>query len=343
MKRLLTLVAVAAVGLAAAACGGGGGGSASGCSKTYQVGLVTDVGKITDKSFNENSWQGVKDAIGANKCVQAKYIETAQQSDYAKNLAQFASYDMVIAVGGAMASDANTYAKDHPMQAVVSVDGNPKPAGSNVTRLVFQEDQPGFLVGALAAMMSKTGVVGGVFGLQSIDPVVRYARGYENGAKYARPGVVVKTVYQGPGDGEPFNNPSWGKSSAQQEIAEQADVIFGGGGNTGNGALVGAKEKNLPCIGVDVDQYYSYPDVDSCLLTSAEKHLAQAVRQAVLDGAGGKLKGDLRVYNLQNSGVGVAPFHEWDGKVPADVKSRLQDIQGKMAAGSLKTGVDIPF
>jgi basic membrane protein A len=342
MKRLVTMVAAAALVLGLAACGGSGSGT-SGCSKTYQVGLVTDVGKITDKSFNENSWQGVQDAVKANRCISAKYIETAQQSDYQKNLGEFASYDMVIAVGGAMATDAGTFAKDHPKLAVVTVDGNPKPASSNVTRLVFQEDQPGFLVGALAAQMSKSGIIGAVVGLQSIDPVVRYAKGYENGAKYVNPNIQVKILYQGPGDGEPFNNPSWGKSSAQQEIAQGADVIFGGGGNTGNGALVGAKEKNLPCIGVDVDQYYSYPDVDSCLLTSAEKHLAPAVEQAVLDGAAGKLKGEMRVYNMANGGVGMAPYHEWDGKVPADVKSKMKDIESKLAGGTIKTGVSIPF
>jgi basic membrane protein A and related proteins len=342
MKRLLAIAAVAALGAMMAACGGSGGGT-SGCSKTYQVGLVTDVGKITDKSFNENSWQGVQDAIKANKCISAKYIETAQQSDYQKNLGQFASYDMVIAVGGAMATDANTYAKAHSKQAVVTVDGNPKGAGSNITRLVFQEDQPGFLVGALAAMMSKSGVVGGVYGLKSIDPVVRYAEGYENGARHVNPNVQVKTVYQGAGDGEPFNNPSWGKASAAQEIAQGADVIFGAGGNTGNGALVAANEKSLPCIGVDVDQFYSYPDVASCLVTSAQKHLAAAVKQAVTDGASGKLKGGMRVYNMQNQGVGIAPYHNWESKVPADVKQKLEDIEKKLADGSLKTGVEIPF
>jgi basic membrane protein A len=345
MRRLLTLFAVAAVGLAAVACGGAGSSNTSGCGKVYRVGLVTDVGKVTDKSFNQYSWQGVLDAVKSNRCIQQNYIETQRTTDYETNMDRFGSqgYDMVIAVGALLATPASDFARKNPKIAVVTVDGNP-PAATNITRLLFQEDQAGFLVGALAGLMTRSGVVGGVFGPNTVPAVVRYAEGYAQGFKHTHPdGQPAKIVYQPFDPNTAFNDPDWGKARAIDEINQGADVIFGGGGNTGNGALLGALQKNVPCIGVDVDQYLSYPDVDRCLLTSAEKHLEVAVKGAVLDGARGSLKGELRTFNMANDGVGMAPYHVWDSKVPADVKSKMQAVQKGLADGSITTGVNIPF
>src|SRR5919197_5280477 len=279
LKKIATVVAVA---ITAFACGGGATGGGTGgtsCSKTFKVGLVTDVGKLSDKSFNANSWQGVQDAQNdKGLCVKGSYIESNQPTDYQKNIETFVTqgYDMIVTVGFLLGDDTLAEAKKNPNTKFAIVDyaySTPQP---NLTGLIFKEDQAGFMIGALAGYMTKSKHVGQVVGLK-IPPVQRYAEGYINGVKYANPSAKVLTVYQGPGDGSPFNNPDWGKARAVDWVNQGADIIFGGGGNTGNGALLGALSKNVPCIGVDVDQFVSYPDVDACLVTSAEKKLALAV------------------------------------------------------------------
>ena len=350
MRRIRTLAAGVAVFLAAVACGGGGGGTGgtgSTCSKTYKVGLVTDVGKLSDKSFNATSWQGVLDAQNDKSlCVQGKAIESNQPTDYATNMQTFVDqgYDMVVAVGFLMGDDTLAEAKKNPKTKFAIVDNaysSDQAPPANLVGLVFKEDQAGFLVGALAGYMTKSNVVGQVLGLK-IPPVQRYAEGYKAGVAYANSKGKVLEVYQGAADGAPFNNPDWGKARATDMIAQGADIIFGAGGNTGNGALLGALAKNVPCIGVDTDQYLSYAQADPCLMTSAEKKLAVAVKTAVTDMVKNTWpSGNLLSFDAANQGVGISPYHDYDSKIPADVKTKISDIQTKLASGSLQTGVKI--
>jgi len=153
--RIAVLVAAVVV---AFACGGGTGGTGSttsSCSKTWKVGLVTDVGKLSDKSFNANSWKGVQDAQDDKAlCVQGRAIESNQPTDYQKNMQTFADqgYDVVVAVGALMSDDSVAFARDHTSIKVVQVDptGAEKPP-ANWVGLAFREDQAGYLAGALAA------------------------------------------------------------------------------------------------------------------------------------------------------------------------------------------------
>src|SRR5436190_7272468 len=200
-RRLAILLAVAMFGVA---CGGSGGGTTTGssgsCSKTYKVGLVTDVGKLSDKSFNANSWQGVLDAQNDKSlCVKASYIESNQPTDYVKNIETFVTqgYDMVVAVGFLMGDDTLAEAKKNSGTKFAIVDFAYTPTQSppaNLTGLVFKEDQAGFEIGALAGLMTKTGTVGQVLGLK-IPPVVRYAEGYKAGVKYTNPSAKGLEVY----------------------------------------------------------------------------------------------------------------------------------------------------
>ena len=141
----------------------------------------------------------------------------------------------------------------------------------NVTSLMFQEDEVGFLAGVLAAGMSKTGTVCSVRGME-IPPVVRFVVGYQNGAKWMNPNIKTLNVYI-----PSFTDPAKGKEVGQSMIGQGCDVVFGVGGNTGNGGLLAAKEKGLMAIGVDVDQYLTYPEVKAALLTSAAKNVDVAV------------------------------------------------------------------
>jgi basic membrane protein A len=326
------------------ACGssGSGSGASASCSKTWKVGLVTDVGKLSDKSFNANSWQGVVDAQNdASLCVQGKYIESNSKEDYQKNLRLFGDggYDAVVAVGFNLGADAQTFAKAYPKVKVIMVDSAPDdPAPANTVGLLFREDQAGFLAGAVAGLYTKTNVIGGVYGL-NIPPVSRYRTGFENGAKYVNSKATVLGVYQPPCNcDKDFNDPDWGKARGLEFIDRGADVLFGGGGNTGNGALLAALQKNIACIGVDVDQYVSYPEADPCLLTSGEKHLALAVKTAITNVVKGQFKSGVQTFDASTDGVGIAPFHNYDSKLTSDDKAKINSIAQGLKDGSIKTG-----
>jgi basic membrane protein A and related proteins len=254
-------------------------------------------------------------------------------------------YDMVVAVGFLMGDDTLAEAKKNTKTKFAIVDyaydAQKDQPPANIVGLVFKEDQAGFEIGALAGLMTKTNKVGQVLGLK-IPPVIRYAEGYKAGVKYTNPNASVIEVYQGPGDGAPFNNPDWGKARAIDEVNQGADIIFGGGGNTGNGALLGALSKGKTCIGVDTDQYISYPDAKDCLITSAEKKLAVAVKTAIVDMVKNQWPTtNLLVFEAANGGVGISPYHDFDSKIPADVKAKIADIRKKLADGSLQTGVKV--
>ena len=346
---VVAIAALAATALAGVSCGTTtSNGPSSSCAKTYKVGLVTDVGKLSDKSFNFDSFNGVLDAQGdASLCVQGKAIESSVEADYPKNIQTFldAGYDMIVTVGFKLGDATIKAAKANPNVKFAMVDfadfaelGKPThPA--NLVGLTFKEDQPGFLAGALAGLMTQTNVIGAVAGLVTVPPVVNYVKGYTAGAKYTNPKVKVLTIYQPESGAKDFNDPDWGKQQALTFFGQNADIIFGVGGNTGNGGLVAAKEKDKMCIGVDVDQFVSYPDVASCLITSAQKHLRQAVKTAITNMVNNSWQSGLLTFDITNDGIGLAPYHDWDSKISADIKAKITDIEAKLKDGSLKTGV----
>src|SRR6202521_5359709 len=186
MKPVRGLAAVAAAALlGVAGCGGSSntGGTAATCTKTYNVGLVTDVGKLSDKSFNANAWQGVQDAVNdPSLCVKAKVIESNQPTDYQNNMQLFIDqkYDMVVTVGFLLADDTLAVAKANPTVKFAIVDNAYTGPPANLVGLTFREDQAGFLAGIVAAKMSTTGTIGGVYGLD-IPAGHKNRGGYENG------------------------------------------------------------------------------------------------------------------------------------------------------------------
>jgi basic membrane protein A len=308
-----------------------------------KVGLVTDVGKLSDKSFNANSWQGVLDAQNDKSlCVTGKYIESNSKEDYQKNLRLFGdqSYDAVVAVGFNLGPDAQTFAKAYPKVKVIMVDAAADTPISNVVGLLFREDQAGFLAGAVSALYSKNSTIAGVYGLD-IPPVHRYRVGFEAGAKYVNKSVQTLGVYQTPCNcPKDFNDPDWGKARGIEFADRGADVIFGAGGNTGNGALLASLQKNVACVGVDVDQFVSYPEADACLLTSAEKHLSLAVKTAVTDVVKKQFTSGVKTFDAAVGGVGVAPYHNYDSKLTSDQKAKIDQITKGLKDGSIKTGAE---
>jgi basic membrane protein A and related proteins len=301
-----------------------------------KVGLVTDVGSVNDKSFNQSAWEGVQQAV-KELGIEAKYIETADSKDYAKNIAQFADegYDVIVTVGFGFGDATIAAAKQYPKVKFIGIDQSQLTVTPGLTGLVFPEDQSGFLAGALAAFMSKRGHIGAVLGPDSVPPVWRFGEGYRAGARYVKPDIKVDLAYHNDVRWDiAFIDPDWGKSIALSLIDNGADVIFGAGGKTGNGALLGGVEKNIPVIGVDTDQYYTMPEAQQVLLTSAMKLISPGVFNIIKDYAGGKWT-DGNVKGLS----GLAPYHDWDSKIPADVKAKIEELAQRLTSGKLQTGV----
>jgi basic membrane lipoprotein Med (substrate-binding protein (PBP1-ABC) superfamily) len=181
--------------------------------------------------------------------------------------------------------------------------------------------------------MSKTGVVCTVSGME-IPPVVRFVVGYQNGAAWMKPGIATPLNVYIPS----FTDPAKGKETAISMIGQGCDVIFGVGGNTGNGGLLAAKEQGLMAIGVDVDQYNTYPEVQSALLSSAAKNVDVAVYNYLKTVKDGTVKGGMVTANLSNGGIGLAPYHDWDSKIPQTVKDKIKEASDALIAGTITTG-----
>jgi basic membrane protein A len=344
-KKLSLLIAIILVAsMALTACQTAGSGA-------LKIGLVTDTGGVNDKSFNQSAWEGVQKAATENGW-EAKFIESKQPTDYEKNIDQFATenYNVIVTVGFLMGDATAIKAKQYPNIKFAIIDNAyfPTPDSKacpdtvkdcyddgglkNVTSLMFQEDEVGFLAGVLAAGMSKTGTVCSVSGMQ-IPPVERFVVGFQTGSKWYKAATNPLNVYI-----PSFIDPAKGKETGLSMIDQGCDVVFGVGGNTGNGGLLAAKEKGLMAIGVDVDQYGTYAEVKDALLSSAAKNVDVAVYEYLKAVKDGTSKGGMVTATLKNGGVGLAPFHDWDSKIPADVKAKIDEAKAGLIAGTLKTG-----
>jgi len=299
------------------------------------VGLVTDVGEIDDKSFNQSAWEGVKRAERELGAI-VNYVETKDAKDYAANIGLFTEkgYDVIVTVGFALTEATSVAAGENPNVKFIGVDQFQAEAVPNVAGLIFAEDKAGFLAGVLAAEMSKSNKIAAVLGTNLVPPVVAFKEGYENGASYAKPDIQIISTYHPGGLDTAFTDPKWGGDQAKLAIDQGADVIFGAGGKTGNGALIEtAANQGVFCIGVDTDQWETVPEAHPCLISSAMKLITPGVFdliQKAKDGAfpSGNYVGE----------VGLAPFHDFDSQVPQEVKARLAEVDKGLRDGSIPTG-----
>ena len=304
--------------------------------KALKIGVVTDVGKIDDKSFNQSAWEGVQLAV-KELGAEAKYIETTDPKDYAKNIGQFADekYDVIVTIGFALGEATVAAAKQYPDVKFIGVDQFQGEVTPGLAGLNFPEDQSGYLAGALAALMSKSGQIGAVLGTDVVPPVWRFGEGYRAGALSINKDIKVNVVYHNDvGFDKTFTDPEWGKTTALSMVDKGADVIFGAGGKTGNGALLACVEKGCYAIGVDSDQYFTVPEAQKVLLSSAMKLITPGVFDLIKAVQDNKWV-DGNVFGM----AALAPYHDLDSKVPADVKAKIDELTKKVQSGEIKTGV----
>jgi basic membrane protein A len=303
--------------------------------EVFCVGLVTDVGEIDDKSFNQSAWEGVQQAE-AELGAQVEFIETQDAKDYGANIALFADegYDVIVTVGFALGEATIEAAGTYPNVDFIGVDQFQAETLPNVTGLLFPEDRAGFLAGALAAQMTQTDTIAAVLGTDLVPPVVAFKEGYEAGALYINPDINLISTYHPGGLDVAFTDPEWGASTAAQAIDQGADVVFGAGGKTGNGALIEvAGHEGLYCIGVDSDQWETVPEAHPCLISSAMKLITPGVFELIQASQSGAFPGG----NFFGE-VGLAPFHDFDAMIPQEVKDSLAEIDAGLRDGTIQTG-----
>jgi basic membrane protein A len=362
-NRLLAPGLMAGLALVIAACSSGSTPSPSaGSGSSLKIGVVTDVGTINDKNFNEYSYKGAVAAAEKLGAPTVQYVVPTGASDYAKDIQGFVDqkYNIIVTVGFNLGTETIKAAKANPDIWFIAVDvapcvdeqGNPDStfackgdAATLLPKLIgiqFQEDQAGYLAGIVAAAVSKSGTIGQLGGIDSNPAVVKYLQGYILGAQSYNPNIKVETAFFSTGDtNKAYNDPVWGKTFSQQFITQKnPDVLFQVAGKTGNGALDAACEAGIYGIGVDVDQYLSYPAADKCIVTSAEKHLSTAVSGTIQAIADGTAKGGISKYDATNDGIGYSPFHNTSITIPSDVQGKLDAALAGMKAGTLKTCPD---
>ncbi|MBI1854533.1 MAG: BMP family ABC transporter substrate-binding protein [Chloroflexi bacterium] len=315
----------------------------------FKVGEVTDLGGVDDKSFNASGWAGMQKAM-ADLGVDGKYLESKQQSDYAKNIQQFVDEktNLIVTVGFLLGVDTATAAKANPETkfAIVdysypdcfgtSVEG--KDCGSateipNVLGLTFQTDQAAFLAGYAAAASTKTGKVG-TFGGINIPPVTIFMKGFQAGVEYyntqKKASVQVLGWDSAKADGlftGNFDSTDDGRKFAESLMQEGADIIMRVAGPVGLGSAAVCKETGkCKIVGVDTDWTVSAAEYKDVILTSVMKNINVAVYNAIKAAQDGSFKGGVYLSTLANGGVGLATVNGASAELTAELDQVKADI-----------------
>ena len=340
-NRALFLFTLIVISLLLAACvvqqPATGGSTDAGATETFKIGLVTDVGEVDDKSFNQSAWEGAQAgarAVGG----EANYIETKDAKDYLDNIAEFAEddYDVIVTVGFALGAATLEAAQKYPDIKFIGVDQFQVPGEEldNVVGLIFHEDQSGYLAGVLAANLTESNTIAAVLGTDLVPPVVAFKEGYEAGAISVNSDINVISTYHPGGLDVAFTDPEWGATTAAQAIDQGADVIFAAGGKTGNGGLIeAAGHEGVYCIGVDSDQWETVPEAHPCLVSSAMKLITPSVEGLIQMAESGEFPSG----NFFGE-AGLASFHDFEDQVPDDLKAELERIAVGLKDGSISTG-----
>jgi basic membrane protein A len=342
-----TACALIVLAASRAACGGSGSSGSGGAATTgpaattgaadppagtaLKVGLITDLGQLNDRGFNQLAHEGVKRA-GKELGITSRVLESASDTEYVPNMTSLVDkgYDLIIGVGFAQGEAIDTVANEYPDTKFVIIDVDQKTLKhkpKNVVGLLFKEEQVGYLAGYLAALTAKRqpgpDVISSVGGMKE-PPVDRFIAGYQAGAKKADPGIKLLNGYS-----QDWDDVAKCKEQALNQIAGGSTIVFQVAGGCGLGALDAAKEKRVWGIGVDADQSFLGPHV----LTSAQKKVDQAVFLTIKSIQDGTWKGGRNaIFGLEQDGVGLGKISP---KVPAADRAKVDKVAKQIADGSI--------
>lgn len=318
----------------------------------FKACMVSDEGGFDDKSFNQLGKQGLeaaRDELG----IEIQTVESSTPDDYAPNIEALLGEgcDLIVTVGFLLSAATIEAANANPDVefAIVddSLDGDFD--GVNDTEngkpILFNTAEAAFLAGYAAAAYTKTGIVG-TFGGVQINPVTIFMDGFVDGVAYYNEvnGTDVQAIgWDKEAQNGTFNSAGFtagveAKTAAQGLLDQGADVLLPVGGPIYQSAAEAIREKggDIALIGVDADVFETDPGVGDLLLTSVLKAVDTGVHDVVIAAAEGSFDTTPFVGTLENSGVGIAPFHDFESKVPEDLAATLDDLKAKILSGEIK-------
>jgi len=292
-----------------------------------KIGLVTDVGTINDRNFNQYSWEGAQAGAEAVGAAEPQYAISQTSNDIAPNIQAFVdqAYDVIVTVGFAAGEDTIKAAAANPGIKFIGIDQAPCIDADGNPDLTFT-----------CAGDPHIAAIGGT---KVIPAVPNYIEGYAEGARSVNPDVTVVVAYlSGAPDPTAFADPAAGQALAQQMLAQdpEIDVIFQVAGLSGNGVLQAACDAGIFGVGVDVDQYLSTPETAACTIVSAEKKLTKNVSDAIQKIAAGEDQGGILRLGIDTGDVGISPFHEFEELISDDTLAAIAAAEAGLADGSLK-------
>ena len=300
-----------------------------GTGKKIKAGLVTDVGGVHDRSFNQLAWEGLQRA-GQELGADVKFTESKQNADYSTNLTRFAQngYDLVFAVGFLMQDALKDIAPRYPNVKFAIIDGD-APDLPNCVAYKFREEEGSFLVGALAGAVTKSNTVGFVGGME-MPLIKKFEAGFKAGVKTTNPKANVVVGYAGK-----FDDPQKGQEIALSQMGAGGDILFHAAGSTGIGVIKAVQNKGAGfyAIGVDKDQD---GDAPGRVLTSMVKHVDVAVVDVCKAVSEGTFKPGTVVLGLKENGVGISPMQYTKKNVPADVLAKVDALKQQIIDGKIK-------
>ena len=299
-----------------------------------KVGLVFDVGGRGDKSFNDAAYAGLE---RAKRELGVEYVtlETGEGTDREAAMRQLAAVgsQLVFGVGFLFSDDIRQLATEFPNVKFACVDYTVKEGETlppNLVALKFKEEEGSYLVGALAARLTKTNTVGFVGGME-IPLIKKFEAGYRDGVQAVNPKAKVIVKYAGT-TGSAFKDPTKGKELALAEYHQGADIVFHASGSTGLGVFEAARELKKLAIGVDSDQYDEAPGF---ILTSMVKRVDNAVFDCIREVGSGKWTGGVRVFGLAEDGVGWVCDSRNKDLIPDAVKATVDSLRTEIVAGRI--------
>ena len=308
-----------------------------------KIGMISSYGGFENQSFTGNCQEGLERAA-EDFDVTAEYAEADSIGDFESVMNGLAENGckLIFPIGFAQSEATYNITQIFPEVDFAIIDFEFEESIENIQSIIFETDEASFPLGFLAAFWAdlqdesepKIGYIGGM----DIPPVNQFIVGYLNGKNYFNE-KYDKNVTEDGTYADSFYDESIGYNLADSLIINGVDVIFPVAGQTGNGVLLAAKENEKWGIGVDVDEYFFLPEVQDILLSSCLKRADNAVYDTVEDFMNDNFNGG-GVYHgtLENEGVGIAPYHDFEELIPDSIKVEIENIIQDIIIGELDTG-----
>lgn len=302
--------------------------SATTQQRVLKVGMILARGGLGDRSFNDSAYMGLQDAQ-KQFGIRFETLDFTTDEANKEGLRRFAreQYDLIIGIGFENAIYIADIAPEFPEQHFAILDTPVE--GSNVAAIVYREPEGDFLMGVLAAMLTKTNKVGFIGGVD-LPVIRRIESGFKQGVAYQNPQVSVTAQLAGT-----FTDPMLGNTLALEQYNAGIDVIYNAAGRTGLGIIDAAKTTKNLTIGTSGDQRYLAPGV---VVGNRPKRMDTAIVTLIKEVQAGQFKAGIRSLGLQEQGLMIGPFDET--LVTPAMRTRLEELQQNIIAGDIVVVVD---